>query len=322
MTVMEAFSVAFSGTVSAMTVIFLIIFASGVMVRRRVISPKHIDGLSGATVNIFLPCLIFAKIVQTLDPGNQPGWWTLPLAGVVMALVGTGLGAVVFAGQLPEKRSMLPVAGMQNAGYLVLPIGLALFPDRFDTFAVYVFLFILGYNPILWSLGKVLITGGAGARPGWRDLATPPLLANLIAIAVSLSGAGMFLPKPLLGAVDLLGTAAVPVAAVVLGAILGGIDFDLRSCFPDAVRAMSVKLLALPALTALALHLTHLHAVNPLLAEFFIIESAAAPAVALVLQVRTYGGDERRVGSAMFFSYLACTVTLPAWVAVWRLITG
>jgi predicted permease len=273
-------------------------------------------------VNIFLPCLIFAKIVQTLDPGNQPGWWTLPLAGVVMALVGTGLGAVVFAGQLPEKRFMLPVAGMQNAGYLVLPIGLALFPNRFDTFAVYVFLFILGYNPILWSLGKVLITGGAGARPGWRDLATPPLLANLIAIAVSLSGAGTLLPKPLLGAVDLLGTAAVPVAAVVLGAILGGIDFDLRSCFPDAVRAMSVKLLALPALTALALHLTHLHAVNPLLAEFFIIESAAAPAVALVLQVRTYGGDERRVGSAMFFSYLACTVTLPAWVAVWRLIVG
>jgi len=273
--------------VSAVTVIFLIIFASGVMVRRKMISQNQIDGLSSATVKIFLPCLIFAKIVQTLDPGKQPGWWTLPLAGVVMALVGTGLGAVVFAGQLPEKRSMLPVAGMQNAGYLVLPIGLALFPERFDTFAVYVFLFILGYNPILWSLGKILITGDVGARPGWRDLLT-----------------------------------AVPVAALVLGAVLGGIDFNLRSCFPDAVRAMSVKLLALPALTALTLHLTHLHTINPLLAEFFIIESAAAPAVALVLQVRTYGGDEQRVGSAMFFSYLACTVTLPAWVAVWRLITG
>ncbi len=217
---------------------------------------------------------------------------------------------------------MLPVAGMQNAGYLVLPIGLALFPERFDTFAVYVFLFILGYNPILWSLGKILITGDAGARPGWRDLVTPPLLANLVAIVVALSGAGALLPKPLLGAVDLLGTAAVPVAALVLGAVLGGIDFNLRSCFPDAVRAMSVKLLALPALTALTLHLTHLHTINPLLAEFFIIESAAAPAVALVLQVRTYGGDEQRVGSAMFFSYLACTVTLPAWVAVWRMIAG
>jgi predicted permease len=320
--VIEAFTTAFIGTVPAVTVIFLIIFASGVMVRRGMISQNQIDGLSSATVKIFLPCLIFAKIVQTLDPGKQPGWWTLPLAGVVMALVGTGLGAVVFAGQLPEKRSMLPVAGMQNAGYLVLPIGLALFPESFDTFAVYVFLFILGYNPILWSLGKILITGDVGARPGWRDLLTAPLLANIVAIAVALSGAGALLPKPLLGAVDLLGTAAVPVAALVLGAVLGGIDFNLRSCFPDAVRAMSVKLLALPALTALVLHLTHLHTVNPLLAEFFIIESAAAPAVALVLQVRTYGGDERRVGSAMFFSYLACTVTLPAWVAVWRMIVG
>jgi predicted permease len=57
-----------------------------------------------------------------------------------------------------------------------------------------------------------------------------------------------------------------------------------------------------------------------LLAEFFVIEAAAAPAVALVLQVRTYGGNEQRVGAVMFLSYLACTVTLPAWVAVWRLL--
>jgi hypothetical protein len=37
--------------------------------------------------------------------------------------------------------------------------------------------------------------------------------------------------------------------------------------------------------------------------------------------VRTYGGDEQRVGSVMFLSYLACTVTLPAWVAVWSLLS-
>ena len=42
------------------------------------------------------------------------GWWALPLSGIVIALVGTGLGAVAFAGQLPEKRDLLPVAGPQD----------------------------------------------------------------------------------------------------------------------------------------------------------------------------------------------------------------
>jgi len=317
----EAFGTAFSGAVAAIAAIFLVILVSGLMVRRDVISQHQIDGLSAATVKIFLPCLIFSKVIATLKPAELPGWWALPLAGIAMALVGTALGAVVFAGQLSEKRNMLPLAGMQNAGYLVLPIGFALFPDRFDTFALYVFLFILGYNPVLWSLGKLLVSGNGDARPGWRNFITPPFVANLVAIAFALSGAGTILPGPVLRAIELLGTAAVPVATLVLGAVLGSIDVRLRSHVADTARAVGVKLLLLPAVTMLLLHLTRLHISNPLLAEFFFIEAASAPAVALVLQVRTYGGDERRVGSVMFFSYLACTLTLPAWVAVWRMLT-
>jgi len=316
----EAFAAAFSGTIAAITVIFLVILVSVLMARRGLITQTQIDGLSAATVNLFLPCLIFSKVVEHFQPASQPGWWALPLAGIAMALVGTGLGAIVFAGQLPEKRDMLPLAGMQNAGYLVLPVGLALYPDRFDTFAVYVFLFILGFNPILWSLGKVLVTGNRGQSPRMRDLLTPPLLANVVGIGAALGGAYRVLPAPVLGAIDLVGTAAVPVATVVLGAVLGGISIRIRSHLGDAARALTIKFLALPLIVVAVVQMVHLHAANPLLAEFFVIQAASAPAVGLVLQVRTYGGNEKRVGTVMFLSYVACTLALPAWVAVWRLI--
>lgn len=318
---LAAFATAFSGTLSAVAGIFLIIAAAGVMVRKGVITQNQIDGLSAATVNIFLPCLIFAKVVDTLDPRGQPGWWALPLLGVVMALAGTGLGALALVDRLPAKRNLLPLAGMQNAGYLVLPVGLVLFPNRFDDFALYVFLFILGYNPVLWSLGKILITGGRGERPGWRDFITPPLVSNLVAIAFTLGGGRDLLPRPVFAAVNLVGTAAVPVATLVLGAVLGGVGVRLRHHFADAARTLTVKLFVLPALTVVLLNITGLHAANPLLAEFLVIEAAAAPAVGLILQVRTYGGDEREVGSIMVLSYAACTLTLPAWVAVWSLIS-
>jgi predicted permease len=318
----DAFIASFSSTASAIAVIFLVIIAAGAMSRCGTITREQIDGLSSATVKLFLPCLIFAKIVQHLEPAAQPGWWALPLAGIAMALAGTALGCGAFVGRLPARRDMLPVAGMQNAGYLVLPVGLALYPADFDRFAIYVFLFILGFNPVLWSLGKVLVTGNSGQKPGWRDLVTPPLIANLLGISVALSGAGRLLPMPVLRAVDLIGTAAIPVATVVLGAVLGGIAVRVRPYLGDTLRAMAVKFVALPLVVAVVLQLLHLQITNPLLAEFFMIEAASAPAVALVLQVRTYGGDERRIGTAMFLSYLACTVALPAWVAVWRLIAG
>jgi len=316
----EAFAAAFSGTLSAIAVIFLVVLVSVFMARRDLITQTQIGGLSAATVNLFLPCLIFAKVVEHFEPSSQPGWWALPLAGIVIALIGTGLGALVFARQLPEKRDMLPLAGMQNAGYLVLPVGLALYPDRFDTFAVYVFLFILGFNPILWSLGKILVTGKSGQKPRLRDLLTPPLVANLVGIGAALSGVGRLLPGPVIDAIELVGTAAVPVATVVLGAVLGGISVRFRSHLGDAARAMAVKFFALPLIVVVVLHAVRLHAANPLLAEFFVIEAASAPAVGLVLQVRTYGGNEQRVGTVMFISYVACTLALPAWVAVWRLI--
>jgi predicted permease len=319
---MAPFATVFSASVAAIASIFVVIFGAGLMVRRGLITQAQISGLSGATVNIFLPCLIFTKVIEALDPASQPGWWALPLAGIAMALVGTGLGAIVFAGQLSAKRHLLPLAGMQNAGYLVLPVGLALFPDRFDTFALYVFLFILGYNPVLWSLGKFLISGASGDRPFWRDLLTPPFVANVVAIVAALSGLKLLLPGPVIEAVALVGSAAVPVATLVLGAVLGSVSLGFRSLLADAVRTMGVKLVLLPALVAVLVSLSKLPAANPLLAEFLVIEAASAPPVGVVLMVRTYGGDEQRIGSIMVLSYAACILTLPAWIAMWRILSG
>jgi predicted permease len=109
---------------------------------------------------------------------------------------------------------------------------------------------------------------------------------------------------------------------LVLGAVLGSVGVRLGHHLADAARTLAVKLLALPALTILILHLTHLHGMNPLLAQFLVIEAAAAPAVGLILQVRTYGGNDQEVGSVMVLSYAVCTLTLPAWVAVWSVISG
>jgi predicted permease len=315
----QVFSTAFGGTLTALLPIVLVIVAGGLLVRKGLLTDDHISGLSTATVVLFLPCLIFSKIVSTFDPGVLPLWWLLPLAAVLMPMVGLALGSLVFLPHVRQKRNLLPLAAMQNAGYLVLPVGLALEPERFDVFAVYCFLFILGFNPVLWSVGKLLATDDRQGN-GWRGVLTPPLIANVVAVTAVFTGLADSIPATVLDAVDLVGQAAVPVATVILGAVLGTVHLDLRRHLADALRVLVVKYAALPTLVIVALLILGVHETNPLLARFFVLEASAAPAAGIILQVRAYGGDEETIGTLTFIAYAACVVSMPLWLSLWELV--
>lgn len=319
---MTVFTATASATLIAILKVFLVGLLAGALVRRGVLTDAMVTALTEATIIFFLPCLILDKTISNLSPSTFPLWWTLPLASAAMAGVGLALAALVFAGDLAGKRSMLAIASMQNAGYLVLPVGAALYPGQFDDFALYVSLFILGFNPILWSVGKLLATDGRGTGSSWRGLITPPLVACLTAVGLVLSGLSRWIPQPVLETAELIGQGAVPVATVALGALLGGISLELRPHLADAARVLVVKYGLLPAVTVAVLHLADLGSRDPLLARFLVLEAASAPAVALILQVRAYGGDEPKVGTVMLVSYLFCLVSLPFWLAVWEVVAS
>lgn len=319
---MDQFPATASATLLAILKIFVVMGVAGYLVRRKVITEAMVTALSRATIVVFLPCMIFDKITTKFEPGAMALWWTLPLAAIVMVAVGLAIATVVFRKELPEKRSMLAVASMQNSGYLVLPVGLALYPDRFDEFALYTFLFILGFNPVLWSVGKFLATDKPDGRSGWLGVANPPLVACLTSIFVALTGLARFIPAPVAESISMVGDGAVPVATVVLGAMLGGMPINLRPHLWDTVRVLGVKFVMIPALTVAALAAAGVGSSNPLLARFLVLQSAAAPAANLIVQVRAYGGDEQKVGTVMLVSYLLCVLSLPVWLAVWEIVAG
>lgn len=315
---METFAATASATLTGILNIFVVMAVAGLLVRRGVITEIMVTALSRATIVVFLPCMIFDKITTNFDPQAMALWWTLPLAAWAMVAVGLTVSAMVFRRELPEKRSLLAVASMQNSGYLVLPVGFALYPDRFDEFALYTFLFILGFNPVLWSVGKFLATDDGNRRKGWLGVVNPPLVACVTAILTALTGLSRFIPAPAAEAISMVGDGAVPVATVVLGAMLGGMPIRLRPHLRDAARVLAVKYAVIPVLTIAVLKSAGVGSSNPLLAQLLVLQSAAAPAANLIVQVRAYGGDEQKVGTVMLISYVACIVSLPLWLAVWE----
>ena len=152
----------------ALAKIFFVALIAGLLIRKKILPQSFIQILSRLTVNVLLPCLIFSNILQHFEPWQLSFWWVIPLISVAMIGIGVGAAAIFFAGELPEKKNMLPLAGMQNAGYLVLPLGKILYPEQFDEFSLYCFLYILGMTPILWSVGKVLTTKGSNSSLNLR----------------------------------------------------------------------------------------------------------------------------------------------------------
>ncbi|MBN2806941.1 MAG: AEC family transporter [Prolixibacteraceae bacterium] len=315
----EIFSEAFSTMLGAVGRIFLVIVAAGFLVRRKILLEEHVTALSWVTVNVLLPCMMFSKISANFQADTLSFWWFIPLTSAAMIFAGVAFGYLFYLRRYREKQFLIPLASMQNAVYLVLPIGLFMYPDQFDEFATYNFLFLIGFTVVVWSLGKVLITGASFRKIGYKDFVTPPLVASTGTLLLVLLGLHRFVPAMVMDAVDLVGDATIPVSNLVLGATLGGISFKVLPKIADVVKLTVIKYMLLPLTVILVLHSIGLKDTRPLLADMLVIESAAAPATALILQVRAYGGDRQTIGSNMIVSYAICLLAIPFWIAVWQL---
>ena len=178
----EIFFQSFGATFLSMLKILFIVVAAALLLRKKILTRENLQGLSVATVDVFLPCLSFTSILTHFRPGEFDIWWVLPLAGVSITAMAMVLAWLFFFREFPAKRNMIPLASVQNAAYLILPLGAVLFPKQFAQFSVYVFLFVMGQSLTLWTVGKQMTTAGPDDPFRWRDMLTPPMMATLLAI--------------------------------------------------------------------------------------------------------------------------------------------
>ncbi len=316
----EVFITTLNSNILALLQVLLIALAGALLVWKQVFRSSDVKGLTLIIINVLLPSMIFSKIVLTFDPQSFPLWWVLPLVGVGLIAVGIFFAVLFFYNDLSSKRSLLPIASMQNAGYLALPLGQAIYPDQFDLYALYCFLIIMGLNPILWSVGKFLSTGGQMVEFSWKQFITPPFIANLLGILLVLAGLQRFIPEIVINAIELTGTATVPIANFILGAVLGGISLKVWPTFSDTIRVIGVKFLLIPLVTVIVMMALNLSQTNSLLSDVILIQAVSPPAVAILIQIKNYGGDAQKSGSLVLISYIFCIVAIPVWMALWKVL--
>ncbi len=305
----------FLASLMALGKVAIVIIAAAWLVRRGVFNENHTRALTGVVVNLALPCLIFGSIIQDFNVEAYPDWWKYPLVGAALAFGSLGLARLVFWRSSQRGLTLSALASFQNAGYLILPIGEALFPDRFTQFSVILFLMLLSYMPLLWSVGKFLISHQKGARISLKQVFTTPFYSSVLAIVLVFTGLDRFVPQIGLGAVQLVGGSCVPLATIVLGMTMGALKVSHLPSAWDTSRVVALKLVLIPALMFVVLKYTGFSS-GPLENAFWILEASSPPATALALQAIHYGGDEQLVCGVLVISYLVALLAIPVFFSM------
>lgn len=306
----------------AIAKILLVALTAAILIRKDFFKEQYIKGLSELVVVVLLPAMIFDNITTSFKPQSNEYWWILPLLGFFTPIVSLLFIIPMYLPKIKENINKIPFATFQNGGYLVLPIGQLLYKDQFSQFALYVFLYVIGLNLSLWTVGKVLITKqDVDKKVSIYNFITPPFVANIVSLTIVFLKINEFIPKIISDPINMLGSATVPIATFVLGATIGSIKIDKMPKFTDIAKTLSVKYVIIPAITMIILFKTNLYTTNALFSDFLVIEASAAPAANLILMVKKYGGNSQQAGSFMLIAYLSAILFMPLALGIWKMIT-
>lgn len=284
------------------------------------LSAEADQSLMRLTINLLLPSLIFDSVLGNAALRRPENVFLPPLLGYGMMAAGVGV-ARCFAGlagarSKPERRTFSFVTGLQNYSYLTIPLCLSLFDS--GTMGV-LFVHNVGTEMAMWTLGIATLTGG-GLAGGWKKILNAPLAALLLALLLNFLSLHCAPPAPVMMAGKIIltgihwfGQSAIPMALLMIGAIVADHFEEARG--GNAARVVMVSsLVRLGIMPALFLLLAKFFPCSADLKRVLILQGAMPSAVLPIVLTKHYGGDARMAVQIALGTSLLGIATIPLWI--------
>lgn len=299
-------------------------FAIGFWLRRKgALTPKDDEPIMQLAMDVGYPCLIFYNIMRYMVVEANPAIASIGFSlqavacGFLELAVGV-LAAWIVAHALKLRigtglRTFTLTAGVQNYAFFVIPIVQMLFAGPGDPTLGVLFIHNMGCEIFVWSLGVVLICGGA-RNLHLNMLLRGPLLAVAVSLLLAWSGLGSYVAlPPVMKAAEMIGAVATPICLILFGCSM----HDLTRDFQWQPRMLASGLLARLILApAFILLLAWLLPVDPLIKRIMVIQSAIPSAVIPVILAKRFGGIPTIGTQILLSTTLFSFLTLPLWLAV------
>ncbi len=301
--------------------IFLIGAVGYVLAKRKILKEEGLKTLSYLVVYVFLPCLIFVRFTQDFSFDQYPQWWIFPFLSLMITLAGflVGQGVLSVAKNLQAKNEFLALTSFQNSGYIPLIIAVQVFPpEQAAQLSVYIFLFLIGFDFAIWSLGVSLVIGREKLAFRPRDALTPPFFATALSLGIVLAGVQKFIPEAVVGPIEMFGSCALPIAISVVGGNLAFMAIGHKAYRREVILAVLSKIVLLPSL---ALAIVFLLRIKGMMGFLIVLQSVVPSATTLVVMVKHFNVQEKFISEAIFFSHLAGLIATPLFLMAYLKLT-
>lgn len=304
------------GKILAATLPVYLMMLLGAALRRLGVLPKEADaGLMRLSVTVLTPALILDRVAG--NPAVMQPMPVLLAAGLGYALVVFGITLSYFTAPLiglrvhEGRRTFGVSCGLQNYGFVAIPIVTALFPDA-GTLGV-LFTFTLGIELACWTACVGLLTGFDKAP--LKLALNPPVITILCSLLLNFTGLHAYIPEVADKTFGLLGGCAVPLAVLLIGASIADIWGQERMNWKVAVLSPILRLGVVPlAFLAAAFFLP----ISTELRNVLIVQAAMPAAVFNIVIARLYGGHPATAVQVVLATTVVSCLTTPL-VISWAL---
>ncbi len=298
---------------SAIVPVFLVIATGFLFHRRGWLKEETETGMMKLGLNLLAPCLILSLV-----PGNpalakfSTTVWAISL-GCLLTLCGfllAWLGGFVSGLRIGTGlRTFAISSGIQNYGFIALPLLIDLFPGNAGPSGI-AFIFSIGVEIAIWTVGLAILTGKAGLRA----LVNGPFLAVMTSLVLNYSGGYRFIPGFIDTTMDMLGRCAVPMSIFMIGATMG--RFFREGIFVNALRVGLTSILVRIVLHAsLFLVAAALLPVSDDLRRLLVVQAAMPSAVFPIVLARLFNGQPTVAIQVVMTTSLVSLGTTPLVIA-------
>lgn len=300
----------------AVSQIFLLAAIGYLLVKRKFLSTPGLDAISSLVMDVTLPVLIFCQLVKDFSFGAYSNWWIFPLLSIFVTILGLIVGFVVsflIKGE-QHRLQFISLVGFQNSGYLPLALVAALLTNsELSMMFIYLFLFLAGFNLVMFSVGVYILNFHREKKFNWLNLFSMPVAVTIFSLLIIAFGLNKYLPDAFIKPLRMLGDSTLPLAMLVVGGNLAEISLK----YIDK-RAMSLLILAkMIILPAIGLALVVFFALPKLIALLLLIQLAMPSAVTLSVILRNYKKEDLLVSQGILLTHVASIITVPLFLIIY-----
>ncbi|MCM8774713.1 MAG: AEC family transporter, partial [Candidatus Omnitrophica bacterium] len=234
------------------------------------------------------------------------------LSGLILSLL--------FIHPLPKnlRREFISMLSFQNCGYLPMNIAFFLFsPPIKKIFLVYTFLYILGFDILMWSIGSFLIFKKGEEKFKISSLFTPPILGIISALLIIILKAQKFIPQFIIDTARMIGETSFVLSMIILGGWLAKNKSINKVDIPILAKISILKLMVIPLLFFL---LITIYKPNPLLGLFILLQASMPSAASLPIVVNLRKANSEFTSQGVFLTHLISIFSVPFWLNLYIMI--